>query len=313
LLDTGTTRRFLVARSGTIVWEHDTPQPDAGIPCERPLGFYRLPEGRVIYWDLQQLVEINLRHEVIWHTMLDRLDTNPRLKKEVPEPETVERDQPRRLFQIARHDLYDHRRKQSRSRIESLDENLTEATRSDATVDPEELAIDRLEGSRVLMAMRELSPDQREGLLLRMAGGLTGYGEFFAFRRVVEDGRCTGVISWDLMSGGVKLVTGTAVVLATGGCGRLYRATTNAYACTGDGMSMALHEGLPLKDIEFMQFHPTTMYPSGILITEGCRGEGGYLINKAGERFRQHYGPNARQLASRDLVPLPGATRPGPG
>jgi len=77
------------------------------------------------------------------------------------------------LFQIARHDLYDHRRKQSRSRIESLDENLTEATRSDATVDPEELAIDRLEGSRVLVAMRELSPDQREVLLLRMAGGMT--------------------------------------------------------------------------------------------------------------------------------------------
>jgi RNA polymerase sigma-70 factor (ECF subfamily) len=77
------------------------------------------------------------------------------------------------LFQIARHDLYDHRRKQSRSRIESLDENLTEATRSDATVDPEELAIDRLEGSRVMVAMRELSPDQREVLLLRMAGGMT--------------------------------------------------------------------------------------------------------------------------------------------
>jgi RNA polymerase sigma-70 factor, ECF subfamily len=77
------------------------------------------------------------------------------------------------LFQIARHDLYDHRRKQARSRIESLDENLTEATRSDATVDPEELAIDRLEGSRVLGAMRELSPDQREVLLLRMAGGMT--------------------------------------------------------------------------------------------------------------------------------------------
>jgi RNA polymerase sigma-70 factor (ECF subfamily) len=77
------------------------------------------------------------------------------------------------LFQIARHDLYDHRRKQSRSRIESLDENLTEATRTDATVDPEELAIDRLEGSRVMVAMRELSPDQREVLLLRMAGGMT--------------------------------------------------------------------------------------------------------------------------------------------
>src|SRR6185436_2363395 len=107
---------------------------------------------------------------------------------------------------------------------------------------------------------------------------------------------------WDLLNGGVKLVTGKAVILATGGVGRLYRATTNAYACTGDGMSMALREGLPLKDIEFMQFHPTTMYPSGILITEGCRGEGGYLINKDGERFMKRYAPNALELASRDVV-----------
>ena len=92
------------------------------------------------------------------------------------------------------------------------------------------------------------------------------------------------------------------MILATGGVGRLFRATTNAYACTGDGMSMALRAGLPLKDMEFMQFHPTTMYPSGILITEGCRGEGGYLINKEGERFMQRYAPNALELASRDVV-----------
>ena len=104
------------------------------------------------------------------------------------------------------------------------------------------------------------------------------------------------------MNGGVKLVTGKSVILATGGVGRLFRATTNAYACTGDGMSMALRAGLPLKDMEFMQFHPTTMYPSGILITEGCRGEGGYLINKEGERFMQRYAPNALELASRDVV-----------
>jgi uncharacterized protein (UPF0248 family) len=102
ILDTGNRRVIVVDRAGAIVWEHDTFQRDAGIPCDRPLGFLRLPEGRLIYWDLQQLVEINLRHDVIWHTMLDRLDTNPRLKREVPEPETVERDQPRRLFQIAR-------------------------------------------------------------------------------------------------------------------------------------------------------------------------------------------------------------------
>jgi succinate dehydrogenase / fumarate reductase, flavoprotein subunit len=141
-----------------------------------------------------------------------------------------------------------------------------------------------------------------EQLQKRMDAGLHVYEEYFAFQLVVEDGRCTGVVCWDLLGGGVKLVSGKAVVLATGGVGRLYRATTNAYACTGDGMAMALRAGLPLKDIEFMQFHPTTMYPSGILITEGCRGEGGYLLNKDGERFMQRYAPNALELASRDVV-----------
>jgi succinate dehydrogenase / fumarate reductase flavoprotein subunit len=92
------------------------------------------------------------------------------------------------------------------------------------------------------------------------------------------------------------------VILATGGAGRLYRATTNAYACTGDGMAMALRIGLPLKDMEFMQFHPTTLFPSGILLTEGCRGEGAYLINSEGERFMKRYAPNAMELASRDVV-----------
>jgi succinate dehydrogenase/fumarate reductase flavoprotein subunit len=141
-----------------------------------------------------------------------------------------------------------------------------------------------------------------EQLQKRMDQGLEVLEEYFAFRLVIEDGRCTGVVCWDLLNGGVKLVTGKSVILATGGVGRLYRATTNAYACTGDGMAMALRAGLPLKDIEFMQFHPTTMYPSGILITEGCRGEGGYLLNKDGERFMQHYAPNALELASRDVV-----------
>jgi succinate dehydrogenase / fumarate reductase, flavoprotein subunit len=128
------------------------------------------------------------------------------------------------------------------------------------------------------------------------------YEEFFAWQLVIDDGRCQGVICWDLLNGGLKTVGGKTVVMATGGAGRQYRVTTNAYACTGDGMAMALHAGLPLKDMEFMQFHPTTLYPSGVLLTEGCRGEGAYLINSEGERFMKHYAPNALELASRDVV-----------
>jgi len=128
------------------------------------------------------------------------------------------------------------------------------------------------------------------------------YDEFFAWRLVEEDGSCVGVVCWDLVHGGLKLLSGKSVVLATGGAGRLFRATTNAYACTGDGMAMALRAGLPLKDMEFMQFHPTTLYPSGILLTEGCRGEGAYLINSENDRFMAKYAPNAMELASRDVV-----------
>jgi succinate dehydrogenase / fumarate reductase, flavoprotein subunit len=131
---------------------------------------------------------------------------------------------------------------------------------------------------------------------------ITLYEEFFAWQLVVNDDRCQGVICWDLLNGGLKTVGGKTVVMATGGAGRQYRVTTNAYACTGDGMAMALHAGLPLKDMEFMQFHPTTLYPTGILLTEGIRGEGGYLINKDGERFMKRYAPNALELASRDVV-----------
>jgi succinate dehydrogenase/fumarate reductase flavoprotein subunit len=128
------------------------------------------------------------------------------------------------------------------------------------------------------------------------------YEEYFAWKLVVNDDRCQGVICWDLLNGGLKTIGGKTVVLATGGAGRMYRATTNAYACTGDGMAIALRAGLPLKDMEFMQFHPTTLYPSGILLTEGIRGEGGYLLNKDGERFMKRYAPNALELASRDVV-----------
>jgi succinate dehydrogenase/fumarate reductase flavoprotein subunit len=132
--------------------------------------------------------------------------------------------------------------------------------------------------------------------------GIPVYEEYFAWQLVENDGRCQGVICWDLLNGGLKTVGGKTVVLATGGQGRIYRTTTNAYACTGDGTAMALHLGLPLKDMEFMQFHPTTLYPTGILLTEGCRGEGAYLINKEGERFMKRYAPNAMELASRDVV-----------
>jgi len=132
--------------------------------------------------------------------------------------------------------------------------------------------------------------------------GITVYEEYFAWKLVENDGRCQGVISWDLLNGGLKTIGGKTVVLATGGQGRIYRTTTNAYACTGDGAAMALYLGVALKDMEFMQFHPTTLYPTGILLTEGCRGEGAYLINSEGERFMKRYAPNAMELASRDVV-----------
>ena len=128
------------------------------------------------------------------------------------------------------------------------------------------------------------------------------YEEWFAWQLVVDDGRCQGVICWDLVRGGVKALGAKTVVLATGGAGRMYAGTTNAYACTADGAAMALRVGVALKDVEFMQFHPTTLFPSGILITEGCRGEGGTLLNADGERFMKRYAPNKMELASRDVV-----------
>jgi len=128
------------------------------------------------------------------------------------------------------------------------------------------------------------------------------YEEFFAWKLVVDDGRCQGVIAWDLVNGGLTAIGAKTVILATGGAGRLYTGTTNAYACTGDGMAMALRAGVALKDMEMMQFHPTTLAPTGVLITEGCRGEGAYLLNKDAERFLVRYAPNAMELASRDVI-----------
>ena len=132
--------------------------------------------------------------------------------------------------------------------------------------------------------------------------GVTVYEEWFALDLVPDGDRCVGVTAWDLVHGGVQGVEAGAVILATGGLGRIYRGTTNAYACTGDGMSMAWRAGVPLKDMEFMQFHPTTLKANGVLITEGCRGEGGYLRNAEGDRFMFNYAPNAVELASRDVV-----------
>ncbi len=135
-----------------------------------------------------------------------------------------------------------------------------------------------------------------------MKRSIPAYEEWFAWKVIEEDGRCQGVIAWDIMNGGLKVVGAKTVILATGGAGRLYTGTTNAYACTGDGMAMALPLGVPLKDMEMMQFHPTTLSPTGVLITEGCRGEGAYLLNSEGERFLKDYAPNAMELASRDVI-----------
>jgi succinate dehydrogenase / fumarate reductase flavoprotein subunit len=135
-----------------------------------------------------------------------------------------------------------------------------------------------------------------------MKRDLKVYEEFFAWKLVVDDDRCQGVIAWDLLNGGLKTIGAKTVIIATGGAGRLYKGTTNAYACTGDGMAMALRVGVGLEDMEMMQFHPTTLSPTGVLITEGCRGEGAYLLNAEGERFLKRYAPNAMELASRDVI-----------
>jgi succinate dehydrogenase flavoprotein subunit len=131
---------------------------------------------------------------------------------------------------------------------------------------------------------------------------IPAYEEYFAWKLVMNDDRCQGVIAWDLLEGGLKSIGAKTVILATGGAGRLYVGTTNAYSCTGDGMALALSVGVPLKDMEMMQFHPTTLAPTGVLITEGCRGEGAYLLNAENDRFLKRYAPNAMELASRDVI-----------
>ncbi|HWW30399.1 MAG TPA: succinate dehydrogenase flavoprotein subunit [Steroidobacteraceae bacterium] len=126
--------------------------------------------------------------------------------------------------------------------------------------------------------------------------------EYFALDLIMENGECRGVVALDMSDGTLHRFRAHQVILATGGYGRAWLSCTSAHTCTGDGGGMVLRAGLPLQDMEFVQFHPTGIYGSGCLITEGSRGEGGYLTNSAGERFMERYAPNAKDLASRDVV-----------
>ena len=130
------------------------------------------------------------------------------------------------------------------------------------------------------------------------------YEEWYVTALLVEEGRCCGVVAWDLVHGGLHAMRAKAVILATGGSGRVFSTSTNAVINTGDGMALAYQAGLPLEDMEFVQFHPTTLKDTGILITEGARGEGAYLLNTLGERFMKRYAPEQMELATRSTVSL---------
>ncbi len=126
--------------------------------------------------------------------------------------------------------------------------------------------------------------------------------EYFALDLIMKNGECKGVIAWNLTDGTIHRFRSHITIIATGGYGKVYYSATSAHTCTGDGNAMVLRAGLPLQDMEFVQFHPTGIYGVGCLITEGVRGEGGFLVNGKGERFMERYAPNAKDLASRDVV-----------
>lgn len=132
--------------------------------------------------------------------------------------------------------------------------------------------------------------------------GVKYYSEWYALSLILEDGICRGIVAMDILSGELYTIRAKAVMFATGGYGRAFKITSNATANTGDGVAIAYNAGVPLMDMEFVQFHPTGIYKHGILMSEACRGEGGYLLNNKGERFMENYAPDKMELAPRDLV-----------
>jgi succinate dehydrogenase / fumarate reductase, flavoprotein subunit len=132
--------------------------------------------------------------------------------------------------------------------------------------------------------------------------GVKVYEEYFCTAQAIDDGVGTGVVAYNMRNGELQLIGAKATIYATGGAGRMYAKTTNGYASTADGMGICYKAGIPLMDMEFMQFHPTTLKENGVLMTEGARGEGAYLLNSLGERFMFKYAPNKGELASRDVV-----------